>query len=209
MRWVIIACIVVSAVFIISLLQTWEIWVAVNAAGAVSFLYLVGLLYRTVRPPVAQKTRRLTIAIATVVLTGIVIGWATSFVQARFQYHALHTMHKEIFHGVMMSNLYSRALKAFAEFQQQPEPKAMALGEIFQQHNPPIERGSSLIDTLQAGDGVRVHLVSISDTTVVLIGQGTFIDGENATFKNFDGRIGMAQDRLRLTPKGIDYEIQN
>ena len=210
MRWVVITSIAISVVFIVTLLKTWEIWFAANAAGVIAFLYLVGLIFRTVRLPEFQKRRWVILVIATVVVVGNTISWMTSFIVTQYaHYGGLHTVHKVIFHGNISDVLHTRALETLAKYHQQSPPGGMSLGEIFRAHNPPLKPGSSLLDALAEGEGMRIHLASVTDTSVVLIGQAIFIDGEDPTFKNFDGRTGMTQDRLRLTAKGIAFEIQN
>ena len=55
-----------------------------------------------------------------------------------------------------------------------------------------------------------MFVTSLSDSEVVLVVQDSItIDGEDPHFKNFDGRYGMTQDRLRITKRGLEYEIQN
>jgi hypothetical protein len=214
MRWIIavvIASIVISAAFILCIRWTQDIWVATNTVGVLSFLYIAGLVYVAVRPPASRKMRGWTLVVAGVVCIALGIAWTSMCLQTRFQYNALHMVRKVIFHGVMHVELQKRALETFAAYHQQSEPKERSLGDLFREHNP-LEPGSSLLDSLyeaQTEDGDRVHLASLSDTLVVLIGQSTFVEGEDPSFRNFDGRMGMVQDQLRLTTKGVDIEIQN
>ena len=210
MFWVIAVSILVSVAFFITFWQTVDLWTAGNVAAGLSFLYLVFLLLRTVRLIESKRWRRLSAVIAAVVLTGLVLSWSASYVGSHFSYDVLHTVRKSINHGIMVDELHTRAFEAFAEFHRQPEPRPMSLGEIFRQRNPPLAPNSSLLDTGEvANDGLRVHLAFLSDTSIILIGQSTSTDGEDPTFPNFDGHIGMTQDRLILTPKGISFEIQN
>ena len=87
MRWVVITSIAISVVFIVTLLKTWEIWFAANAAGVIAFLYLVGLIFRTVRLPEFQKRRWVILVIATVVVVGNTISWMTSFIVTQYAHY--------------------------------------------------------------------------------------------------------------------------
>ena len=208
MLWVILTCVVVSSAFIVVIFQTWDVWLALNAAGVVVLLYLIGLTHRAVRPPVSQKMRRLTIAVSIVVLAGVTGSWVTSFFVSGFQGPALHLIRKVIFHGVMVDALYAPALETLAEFHGQAAPEALSIGVIFQKNNPPLQPSGTLLDTLD-GEGDSVHLVANADSSIILIGQSSSIDGEDQDFGNFDGSLGKTQDRLRLTARGIWIEIQN
>lgn len=208
--WVAMGSLLVLVAFLAGYLGTGEIWVAMNAAGIVSLIYVIAFVYRVTRPPMPPKHRWISIAVVAVLVVGNTVAWISSFHQSQFQYRTLHAIHKLIFHSSVSSSMHSRGIKAFSQFHTQPEPKKMLLGEIFRKDNPVILPGLPVIDTLSsAQDGVRIFASAISDSEVVLIAQGMFIDGEDSAFQNYDGKVGMTQDRLTITSKRISYEIQN
>ena len=210
MKWIITAIVLLLAAFVGRFLQTGEIWDAMNAAGIVSLVYVVGLLYSYTRPPTNTRQRWIVISVAGLLILGVAVHWITMYTQTRWQYITLHTIHKTIFHGIVSDNMHGRAIRAFSEFHTQSEKNKKSLGEIFQKGNPLLHPEISLLDTgSAASEGIWVYVASISDSEIVLIGQALFIDGEDPSFQNFTGKRGMTQDRLRLNTQGIFYEIQN
>jgi hypothetical protein len=49
----------------------------------------------------------------------------------------------------------------------------------------------------------------MTDTEIVLVGQEMRVHGRNPAFVNFNGRIGMVQQRAVLTEEGVRYESEN
>jgi hypothetical protein len=85
----------------------------------------------------------------------------------------------------------------------------MSLGDVFRKGTPNVDQDSSLVELDQDGKS-KLFVASVTDWEVVLICQASIpIDGEDPKFKNFDGHVGMTQDQLRITKKGLVYEIQN
>ena len=116
MRWIILTAILVSVVFIGTFYYTREIWDAMNAAGIVSFVYIVAFIYRITRPPVSPKQRWWTIGVTAVVIIGITVHWIIMYKMTHFQYNTLHTIHKVIAHGIAMEALKTEGLKILREY---------------------------------------------------------------------------------------------
>lgn len=209
MKWVLFASVVVAATFVGTFYYTANTWTATNAAGIVSLLYVLVFLYRLTRPPMPLKQKRWVLGIAAVIIAGTTFVWAGMYSTTSWQAETLHTIHKEIFHGVAMEILKSKGLKILSAYSAQPEPRKLSLGEVFRKETTYANPDSSIIEL--AGDNqYRLFAAAVTDTQVTIACQQILrIDGELSDFKNFDGRSGMAQDRLVVTKRGLVYEIQN
>jgi hypothetical protein len=209
MKWVLIASIVVAATFVCTFYYTGSTWTATNAAGIVSMLYILGVLYRVTRPPVSAKHRRWTWGIAAYVLAGTTFYWTLMYSTTNWQYGLLHMIHKVIVHGVSMDLLRTRGVKIMSAYAAQSMPTKVPIGEVFRRETTYVNPDSSIIE-VGGDDQFRLFAASVSDTQVVLVCQSIVrVDGEDRVFRNFDGRIGMTQDRLVLSKRGMVYEIQN
>ena len=209
MKWVLIASAIVVATFVGTFYYAGDIWAATNAAGIVSLLYVLIFLYRLTRPPMLPKQRRWVLGVATVIIAGTTFFWAGMYSTTTWQAETLHTIHKVIFHGVAIDLLKARGLKILSAYASQVEPRKLSVGEIFKKQTVYANLDSSIIEL--AGDNqYRLFAAAVTDTQVIIVCQQILrIDGERNDFKNFDGRSGMAQDRLAVTKRGLVYEIQN
>jgi len=208
MRWVILTCILVTVAFVGMYISTREVWSATNAAGVIIAVYLVILVAwatREVQPRWCRIVWRVSIA---VVFAGMTIHWVTMYSMTTWQYQTLHTIRKTVFHTTVFDYLQSRGLKTLQGYYTR-NSSSNSLAEVFNRLNPRLEPGTTLLDTLPAEDGMRIHAVSVSDSEIVLIGLSTIVEGEEPSFQNYDGRLGRVQNRLKITPRGLSYEIQN
>ena len=187
--------------------QTGSIWDAMLASGAVAIIYLVGLLVKSARALGTVRGRIITLACGMAILAGVVSHWLILRSTSNWQYENLHIIRKVIAHGYLQVVMHERSIPAFAAYYKQNPRRVRSLSTIFEERNPRINSSTGLIDTLS--EGLKVYALSVADTEVVLIGEGSFTQGEDSGFTNYDGRKGILQSRLRLTTKGVDYEIQN
>jgi hypothetical protein len=68
--------------------------------------------------------------------------------------------------------------------------------------------GTPLIDSLTIEGGNPVTAV-VSDNSVTLYEESWFIRGADTAFVNVDGKHGMVQHRVSVTPEGVSYVVQN
>jgi hypothetical protein len=208
MRWVILTCILVTVAFVGMYISTREVWSATNAAGVIIAVYLVILVAwatRELQPRWRRIVWRVSIA---VVFAGMTIHWVTMYSMTTWQYQTLHTIRKTVFHIATFDFLQSRGLKTLQGYYTR-NSSSNSLAEVFNRLNPRLEPSTTLLDTLPAEDGMRIHAVSVSDSEIVLIGMSTLVEGEEPNFQNYDGHLGRVQNRLKITPRGLSYEIQN
>lgn len=208
MRWVILTCILVSVAFVGVYVSTRDIWFATNAAGVIIGVYLVILVARATGGMQAKWRCIAWRAGTAVVFAGMTVHWVTMYSMTTWQYQTLHTIRKTVFHAALFDQLQNRGIKTLQEYYS-GKTRSNSLAEVFDRLNPRLEPRTTLLDTLPAEDGMRVHAVSVSDSEIVLVGLSTFIEGEEPNFQNYDGRLGRVQDMLKITPRGLLHEIQN
>jgi hypothetical protein len=203
----IIALVALCAAFVSTYLLTGNIWDAMLSGGTVILIYLLGLLLSSVRVLRSVRGRIITLTLGFTLIAGITSHWLILRRTTNWQYENMHVIRKVIDHGVLQSNMQERSMAAFAAYSRQNPDQANPLPSIFDRRNPRIDSTTGLVDTLW--EGLRIYALSVGDSEVVLIGEGSFTEGEDAAFANFDGRKGILQSCVRLSTKGVDYEIQN
>jgi hypothetical protein len=204
---IIITIIALCGAFVVTYFQTGSIWDAMLASGTVILIYLVGLLLDSARALGTVRGRVVTLVCGMAIIAGVVSHWLILRSTTNWQYETLHIIRKVIDHGYLHSVMQERSMPAFAAHYRQNPRRPRSLSTIFDGRNPRINSSTGLLDTLS--EGLKVYALSMADTEVVLIGEGSFTQGEDSGFTNYDGRKGILQSRLRLTTKGVDYEIQN
>jgi hypothetical protein len=204
---IIITIVALCGAFVGTYFQTGSIWDATLASGAVILIYLMGLLVKMARAVGTAWRRVVTLACGMVLIAGVFSHWLILRSTTNWQFETLHIIRKVIDHGYLHTIMQERSMPAFTAYYRQNPQRSRSLSTIFDGRNPRINSSTGLIDTLS--EGLKVYALSMADTEVVLIGEGSFTLGEDPGFTNYDGRKGILQSRLRLTTKGVDYEIQN
>ncbi len=209
MIWIILSSIFVSAAFIGTYFETQNTWDATNAGGLVALACLIVLLIRSTRPPMSRRLRLTVLITAALAITGITIHWKVMYSMTHWQYDNLHLVHKVIFHGVALDRMKTKGLKTLEEFHTQQGSRKLTLGEVFRRGTKYINQDSSIIE-IDVDGQVKMMAASVTDAEILLIAQATIrVDGEGPGFRNLDGSVGAIQDRLRITRKGLFYELQN
>jgi hypothetical protein len=209
MGWLIVTLAAVAVTFAAAFTISGEIWDAMFSAAVPVCLFLAGLLARATRTSMTPRQRVVVLSAAAILIFGVAGHWAVMHSMTRLQHKEILEIHDRVERGQMMSAAYDRATPVFAAFHLQRFPENKSMTEVFQQYYPvlPERGGPVMLDSLY--DGTKVFARSAWNTTVVLtvvcgVGQG--IDPE---FRNVDGRRGMLQALLRVTPEGMVYEYQN
>lgn len=203
----IIAIVTLCGAFVGTYLQTGSIWDAMLAGGTVILIYLLRLLVSSARALQTVRGRVISIALGLTLIAGVTSHWLILRRTTNWQYEYMQVLRKIIEHGSLQSSMQERSMAAFAAYSRQIPGKAQPLSAIFNERNPRIDSSTGLVDTLY--DGLKVYAVSVADSEVLLIGVGSFSEGQETAFANFDGKKGILQSRVRLSTKGVDYEIQN
>lgn len=207
--WLVLSICAVGAGFAGTYYGTGNIWDAMNVAGVLVFLFLTALLIRTTRPPVTIKQRVVILAISALLLTGVTGHWIVMNSMTQWQYSQLQDIRKRMEYSLMVSYMYDHAAPVFAAYHRQPSPAKRSLAEVFLSQNPALDSETHLLMLDSLTNGLKVFATTYGDSRVILTGVSGITPGTEARFRNFDGRTGFMQSRVHMTPKGMEYEIQN
>jgi len=141
--------------------------------------------------------------LSALMIAGLVTHWIIMWRMTEWQYAKLHSIRRVIYNNMAISTLNRSAYDAFREFRQ--SPPGTTLGGVFRRLNP---GGAPVIDSIITQDTGPLF-TSVSDSAVELIEEARFVQGYDASFVNHDGRHGLAQIQVRVTPEGASYDIQN
>ncbi len=207
MIWLVVTIAAICGTFVAVLAWTADVWLAADAAGAIVLAYLVVATVWMTRPPVSARARALILGAVGLGLAGTVSHWLIASSTTTFQYELLQVIRRQIEHSMISAKMDERSLPVFAAYYRQRTAGVKKLATLFDEMNPGIDRNAHLLDTL--GEGIKVYAVALSDSEVVVSGVSGFTPGRDRAFRNLDGRTGLLQSRLRLTPAGVDYAIEN
>ena len=209
MIWVVVSSILVALAFVGTFLATASTWDAAIAGGLASLIFVGGLIYRITRPPMNVRQRWWIAGASSVIIVGTCLYWNVMYTMTNYQYNTLHTIHKVIVHGIAKAMFQEEGSKTFIRYVEEWKRGHRSVGRAFREVSRFDESDSTRLNT-DSWEHLRMYVATVSDTEVVLIVQDSInVDGENPNFRNFDGRVGMTQDRLRITPTGFAHEIQN
>lgn len=200
--------VLVAGTFIVTFQQSSDTWTALNAAGIVAAVGLIVIVTGVLRRETSKTFRRSMSVMTAVIILGTGFHWFMMYRTSRWQYNSLHLIHKVIQHASAVDLLSTRGRTTLIEYYGQRVSR-QSLGEFFRSRTTYVNADSGIIEVNTDMES-KIIVESISDSEVVLIAQSTIrVDGEDPAFLNFDGQTGAVQDRLRITKRGIVYELQN
>ncbi len=209
MIWVVVSSALVTVAFVATYLATHNTWDAAIAGGLVALVCFAGFFYRITRPPMTPRQRWWISGISLVVVVGTVIHWNVMYTMTNYQYHLLHTIHKVIIHGIAKAMFQDEGRRTYVRYVDQRKRGNPSVGDAFRKVARYDGSDSTRLNT-DAWQQMKMYVAAVTDTEVVLVIQDSItVDGENPTFRNYDGRVGMVQDRLRITKMGFVHETEN
>jgi hypothetical protein len=203
MRWTLICALLLVTVFLVTYWTTANIWTSTNAAGIIGVAWLIGVAIRVVRIFDHRWQRIAATLLSILLITGLVAHWIIMWKMTEWQYTQLQSIRRVIYDGIVISTLRTSAYDTFREFHQ--APSGTSIGKVFTKLNP---GGVPVVDSLIAEE-TGPFFTSVSDSTVRLTGEARFVMGFDSAFVNHDGRHGLAQIQVRVSPEGVFYDIQN
>lgn len=209
MGWVITTVVVVAVTFVAAFTSSGDIWDAMFSAAVPVCLFLTGLFVRATRTSVTPRQRVAILSAVALLALGVAGHWAVMHSSTRWQHERAIEFRDRLERSIMMSAVFDRATPVFAAFHEQRFPENRSMTEVFQERYPALtERGGAvLLDSLELG--VKVYARSAWNTTIILTAEAGYGTGLDPDYQNIDGRQGMLQCSLRLTPEGMAYEYQN
>ncbi len=205
--WLICGFVLVSVAFFIPGNQA-EVWPNLNYAGIAALLYLLALVGYAMRKPFGRKAQIAVWAATFVTLGALGMHWTGMDATSHWQQKTLLRIREVIGRGIIRAEVPESLLTVFDTFHHQKGRKA-TLQQVFLNHYPGAKAGDNIHKPHHEGDSLRVYVSSLSDTLVALAAQEMYVKGRELSFKNFNGRIGMVQERFTLTAKGVRHESEN
>ena len=206
--FIVAGIIFVSAAFTIPL-KSPELWPALNAGGIAAGIYLAALLVYVLREPLPMRTRIVAGVIGLVAMIAVTFTWIRNEDRTRWQADLIVKICATIGRNIFSTAMPEYLLKTLDEYHQQKPHQKEFLGDIFRRlHNNPSV-GSNIHTQSYPNDPIRVFIKTLDRDLIVLVGQETYAKGRDLSFRNYDGKIGMVQERYTLTEKGMIHESEN
>jgi hypothetical protein len=167
------------------------------------------MLMYAFRKPVETKVR-IWIGIAAIVVLALgAFTWVRMEDETRWQAETLVKIRGVIGRGVMRHYMSEGSLKTLDEFYQQRGPQKASLKEIFCRENPKAAVGVNIHKPEWANDLWQLIVTKLEPGTIELCSQETYVKGRDSLFKNYNGQLGMIQEKVTLTEKGITHVSEN
>ncbi len=189
--------------------QSGSLWPSVISSSIVALLYII--VFSIVwLPKIESKTKRIAIAVTFGVLVVFSAASATiSYEGSVRQLDLMPEIRTTIETGVAEAFIKDPLLETLRMYHSDDTNQNM--GEVFITKYDSLITKDSLFTYGHRDDDQTLFLYvdEASSDRVVLIGESSYVDGNNAEFTNFSGTTGRYQVRGILTSKGVDYERQN
>lgn len=205
--WLIAGLVVVSVAFFLPG-NPPEVWPNLNLGGIVTVVYLLALLTYTMREPFGRKAQVTTWIVAIVTVASLAVAWTEMDSLSHYQQQTLLNIRATIGRGIIYTEVPDSLLSVLDRFHHQKGKKA-TLGQVFQIHYPGTRVGDNIHKANNEYDSLQVYIAALSDTTIALAAQEMYVKGREPTFKNYNGRVGMVQEKFTLTVKGVRHESEN
>jgi hypothetical protein len=206
--WIVGGVIIVSLVFLVTPAAT-ELWPSLNAGGIAGVVYLIAMLTYALRKPLEMKTRVWIGIGAIVVLLLGAFTWVRMQQQTEWQAETMIKIRGVIGRGVMRHYMSETSLKTLGEFYEQRGSKKESLADIFRKQNPGVSVGANTHRSEWEGDWWQVVVARLEPAIIELVSQETYVKGRDPQFRNYNGQVGMIQERFILTEKGITHVSEN
>jgi len=205
--WLIFGFILVSVAFFIPGNQA-EVWPNLNYGGIAALLYLLALVGYTMRKPFGRKAQIAVWAATLVTLGALGTHWTGMDSMSHWQQKTLISISELIGRGIIVAEVPENLLTVLDKYHH-PKGKKATLQQVFLIEYPGAQIGDNIHKPSHDRDSLRVYVASLSDTLIALTAQMLYIKGRDPTFKNFNGRAGMIQERYTMTVKGMRHESEN
>lgn len=209
LRWLIAGTVLLAAAFFLPGTST-EHWANLNMAGIIAIVYLLALLFYTLREPIRNKTRIVAWVVSLVVLASLATMWTGMDATTHWQKDQLLKIKQVISRGIIVSDVaFEKLIRTLEAYYAQGLKKKETLGQVFRRLNPEAAVGTNIHKPQWEHDSLSVFVQTLNDSMVVLVAQEAHVAGRNPSFSNYNGRTGMVQETFILTPTGIRHEPEN
>lgn len=207
--WIIGGAILTTAAFFIPE-QSGSMWPSVFASAAVAMGYLVVFLAVWLRKLTNARKQKAIAITCTTLLFFSAASAVISYEGSVRQRDTLENIRGQLEGDILYNYMHEPLIKTLGDFYSEENDESK-IGDLF------VSRYDSLITE----DGVfefgsknevqtlYLYIKESNADSVVMIGESTYLKGQNDDFSNFSGAKGQYQVQGILTSKGVDYERQN
>jgi len=206
--WIVGGVIIVTLVFLLTP-SSMDLWPSLNAAGIAGVVYLIAMMTYALRKPMEMRVRAW-IGIAAIFV--LVLGgftWVRMQQESEFHAETLIKVRGIIGRGIMLYGLREPPVKTLDEFYRQRGSRKESLADIFRKQNSGAAVGTNIHKPEWEGDQSQVIVAKLEPAMIELLSQETYVKGRDPQFKNHNGQVGMIQEKVILTEKGITYVSEN
>lgn len=208
--WWIVGGVFLTAIAFFIPEQSGSMWPSMISSSIVILLYLIVFLIFWL-PEIESRTKRRAVAVTfAVIIIGSAVSATLSYKSSTNQLKVLPEIRTTI-DAALAETFIKKPLLETLRMYHSSENTNRNIGEIFTTKYDSLITRDSLFTygSRSENQTIYMHVDEASSDRVVLIGESSYIDGNDADFDNFSGAAGRYQVRGILTLKGIDYERQN
>lgn len=190
--------------------QSGSMWPSVIASAIVAFLYL-GFFSAVWLKEIESSTKRKAIAVTFSVLFVFSIASAViSYEGSVRQIEVLENIRGQLEGDILYNYMHEPLIKTLGDFYSE-ENSESNIGALFTSRYDSLitEDGDFEFGSRNGDQTLYLYVAENSADSVVVIGESTYLKGENKDFSNYSGNAGRYQVQGILTSKGINYERQN
>lgn len=209
--WMAGGVIFVSAVFFIPG-PNGNIWLSVLLSGVAALIYMTAISALWLKKIESGAVRLgITGTLAVFVVLSVMTGFV-SYRNSLKENQNIVSTRSSIETGYLRANINEPLLATLRSYRESVryQPSA-SLGAIFYaKYGSLIKKGSEFdYGDIRQHKTRHIYLAKNKADSVVLIGESTYLNGENPNFQNYSGKKGFYQVEGILTKKGVHYERTN
>lgn len=208
--WLAAGILVVSLGCLVPLV-TDDVWLSIDIVGAAGALYLVALMANVTGHYFPRRIAITQRSIFVILFVTAAVNWVETSQTAHWERDNLRKISYAITRSVLSDEMRPLAVKILQNYYDQSPDHMKTLGQVFRDSYPGSHAGDSIHLSCYGSDTTAVYLGSVGDSMISLVGQAMIkgSKGKNSEYKNYNGRVGMAQARATVTERGIEYESEN
>ena len=207
--WIVGGVILVSLAFFLTP-SAMDLWPSLNAAGIAGAVYLLAMTTYALRKPMKTSLRiRAWVAVVVILALGA-FTWMRMQQQTEWQAATLIKIRGVVSRGEMRNEMMSSlAIRTLNEFYRQYGVTKQTLADVFRRQNEGAAPGLNIHTPQWPRDYRQVIVAKLEPALIELVSQETYVKGRDPLFKNYNGQVGMIQEKLTLTEKGIVHVSEN
>lgn len=215
--WWIVGVAIITAVAFFIPERTGEIWTSILSALVVVGIFYVGLLFYIFKHGKSTTDKIVGVGVIILLTSLIVAHGILQYRGATFQHRTLPKIRASIEKGIISTRGQQPFLRTLQAYHAGTADQDSTLEDLFKaRYADNIQHDSELIRFVpdaQKENSDKSPFLYYKETgsrnKLVLVGQSLLVEGQDSTFRNYNGQKGLLQYRITLTKKGVDYVREN